>query len=96
MQNILVRPLVTEKITREEAENKYGFVVSTRANKISIAKAVEDKFNVKVMHVNTVLNKGKVKSQATKKGRFEGRTSTVKKAFVTLKSGDKIDVFGEI
>jgi len=97
MHNILIRPLLTEKMTAiQESQNKYGFVVSVDSNKIEIAKAIKKKFNVDVVSVNTIKYKGKTKTQFTKKGRFSGRTPQYKKAIVTIKEGQKIDIFGEV
>jgi large subunit ribosomal protein L23 len=97
MQNVLIRPLVTEKMTElTENTGKYGFVVSVNANKIEIAKAIKDKFDVDVVNVNTIKYKGKTKTQFTKRGRFSGKTPQFKKAIVTLKEGQTIDLFGEI
>jgi large subunit ribosomal protein L23 len=70
--------------------------VPSDVNKIEIGKAVEKKFNVKVTSVRTVNVKGKRKTQMTKKGRFEGRTKSWKKAIITLKAGEKIDYFGTV
>ncbi len=93
MKEILVRPLVTEKMTAlQDAHNQYAFEVTTDANKIEISRAVEKQFKVKVVSVRTISLKGKMKSQLTKRGRFEGRTSAWKKAIVTLKEGEKIDL----
>ncbi len=97
MKKILIRPLVTEKMTDlTEKENKYGFIVQLDANKIEIAKAVKSKFNVDVVSVNTIRNSGKTKTQFTKKGRFSGKTPRYKKAIITLKEGQTIDLFGEV
>ena len=97
MRNVLVRPLITEKMNDlTENQVKYGFIVNVNANKIEIAKAIKSKFNVDVIAVNTIKNKGKTKSQFTKKGRFEGKTATFKKAIITLKEGQTIDMFGEV
>ena len=97
MKSILVRPLITEKMTgiSEKLVGKYGFVVSVNANKIEIARAIKDKFNVDVVSVNTIMHKGKQKTQFTKKGRFSGRTPKFKKAVITLKAGQTIDIFGQ-
>ncbi len=65
-------------------------------NKIEIAEAVEKKFNVKVTNVRTVIRKGKTRTQFTRSGRFTGRTATIKKAYVTLEKGQKIDFFENI
>jgi large subunit ribosomal protein L23 len=89
-REIIVRPLMTEKIsTLQESQNKVAFIVDRSANKIEIRKAVEDRFNVKVKKVATINMKGKVK----RLGRFEGRRSHWKKAIVTLKEGFTIDFF---
>lgn len=97
MKSVLIRPLITEKMTLiTEEENKYGFVVDYNANKIEIAKAIKDKFEVDVVAVNTVRHKGKAKTQFTKRGRFTGRTPRYKKAIVTIKEGQTIDLFGEV
>lgn len=108
---ILIRPIVTEKMTKitdqsSEARKKkdgsapvnvkYGFYVDTNANKIQIKKAVEDKFGVTVLDVNTVNYSGKTKSRYTKKGLQVGKQSAYKKAFVTLKDGDTIDFYANV
>ncbi|AFV12757.1 50S ribosomal protein L23 [Thermacetogenium phaeum DSM 12270] len=88
--DVLIRPLVTEKaVNLAQEQNKYTFYVDKRANKIEIKKAVEDLFKVKVLSVNTINVKGKKK----RVGRYEGRTPERKKAIVTLRPGDKIDIF---
>lgn len=88
-QDIIIRPIITEKSNRLTTEGKYVFEVKRDANKIEIAKAVEALFNVTVTDVNTMTVRGKLKRQ----GRFEGRTPTWKKAVVTLKAGDRIPLF---
>ncbi len=87
MSAILKRPIVTEKMTALQEKGQYAFEVDSSANKITIAKAVEKKFNVTVLHVRTVRHKGKSKTQMTRKGRFPGRTAAWKKAIVTLSAG---------
>ncbi len=98
IHEILIKPLLTEKITalQENDINVYGFVVAKDANKHDIARAIEQKFNVKVTNVRTVIRKGKTKTQFTRSGRFTGRTSTIKKAYVTLEKGQKIDFFENV
>ena len=97
MKSVLIRPLVTEKMTgiSEKHATKYGFVVEVNANKIEIAKAIKEKFDVDVVAVNTINHLGKSKTQFTKKGRFTGRTPKFKKAIVTLKEGQTIDILGQ-
>ncbi len=93
-QQILVRPIITEKMLRlQETENKYGFVVNINANKIEIKSAVEKKFDVTVDSVRTIKVKGKTKQSNTRRGITRGRRPDWKKAIVTLRDGDKIDFF---
>jgi len=98
MKSVLVRPLITEKMSgiSEKHANKFGFMVAVDANKIEIAKAIKEKFNVDVTSVNTIRYKGKTKTQFTKKGRFSGKTPKFKKAVITLKEGQTIDIFGQV
>lgn len=98
MNQILVRPLITEKMTNISAANegKYGFLVSPKANKIEIKKAIEKKFDVHVVDVKTINHPGKIKSQFRKSGRFEGKTPRYKKAIITLKQGEKIELFEQV
>jgi len=82
--------LVTEKGTRLQGQNQYLFRVAKDANKIEIRRAVEKLFNVRVTSVNTMHVGGKAKRGGR---RFQpGRTASWKKAVVTLKAGDKIEV----
>jgi large subunit ribosomal protein L23 len=96
MIEILKRPIVTEKMTTLQEKGQYAFEVVSSANKVSIARAVEKKFSVTVVRVRTARHKGKAKSQMTRRGRFAGRTSSWKKAIVTLKQGDKIEFFQNV
>ncbi|KJF42638.1 MULTISPECIES: 50S ribosomal protein L23 [Draconibacterium] len=94
---ILVKPLVTEKMTdQSERFNRYGFVVARNASKPEIKKAVEDLYNVSVENVNTMVYGGKVKSRYTKGGIITGKTAAYKKAIVTLVEGDSIDFYSNI
>jgi len=96
MTGIIYRPLVTEKSTQLQDKGIYAFEVDPHANKIEIALAVHKKFNVTVVNVRTMIYKGKSKTQLTRKGRFTGKTSHFKKAVVTLKEGEKIDLFENV
>jgi len=94
---ILIKPIVTEKMTAQsEKLNCFGFVVDRKAKKIEIKKAIESMYNVKVAAVNTMNYQGKKKSRFTKAGAIEGRTASFKKAIVTLVEGDKIDFYSNI
>lgn len=96
MTGILYRPIVTEKISNLQEKGVYAFEVDPDANKVEIARAVEKKFKVTVVKVRTLNFKGKKKIHMTRRGRFEGRTSHYKKAIVTLKEGEKIDLFANV
>lgn len=90
MHEILVQPLLTEKITAlREQTNTVGFVVHPDANRVQIKQAVETLLKVKVEKVNVLNVQGKVK----RLGRFSGRRSDWKKAFVTLKKGEKLELY---
>ena len=84
-QDIIIKPIVTEKSMMGIADKKYTFEVAKAANKIEIAKAVEELFKVKVSKVNTVNMRGKFRRQ----GRYEGYTRSWKKAYVTLAEDSK-------
>ena len=88
-RDILIRPMITEKTTELMAEGKYVFKVAKNANKIEIAKAVKEIFNVKVEKVNTVNVKGKTK----RIGRTSGKRADYKKAIVKLAEGSTIEFF---
>ena len=79
-QDIILRPIITEESMLGTADKKYTFSVAKDANKIEIAKAVEELFKVEVKSVNTVKRRS---------GRFEGFTSSWKKAIVTLTENSK-------
>jgi large subunit ribosomal protein L23 len=94
---IIVKPIVTEKMTAlTEKLNRYGFRVQTSANKIQIAKAIQELYNVTVLDVNTINYRGKNKSRYTKSGMVKGSESAFKKAIVTLKEGDVIDFYSNL
>ena len=84
-QDIILRPIITEASMSGIANKKYTFKVANDANKIEIAKAVEEIFGVKVLKVNTVSMKG----HKRRMGRNEGYTPDWKKAIVTLTADSK-------
>ncbi|MBX7093264.1 MAG: 50S ribosomal protein L23 [Flavobacteriales bacterium] len=97
MSTILIKPIITEKVTAESEKGRYGFIVARKANKIEIRKAVESHYNVKVKSVNTVVTGGgKEATKYTNKGVVKASRPVVKKAFVTLVEGDVIDLYGNI
>lgn len=91
--DVVIRALVTEKGTRmREGGNKYLFQVHPTANKIEIKHAVEQIFSVHVEEVRTQNVSGKLKRM----GAFSGRRASWKKAIVTLKQGDTIELFEQV
>ena len=89
LYEVLRRPLVTEKGTVLQAQGKYAFEVDRQADKHQIRQAVEKAFTVNVTAVNVVTMKGKRR----RVGRQQILTPTWKKAIVTLKAGQKIEIF---
>ena len=97
MKEILIKPLITEKMSADtERNNSYGFVVSLAANKIEIKKAIENEYNVTVESVRTMRVDGKTKQRYTKTGMVKGRTNSFKKALVSLAKGEAIDFYDNI
>jgi len=88
-QDIIIKPVITEKSTGLMEENKYTFIVDPKANKIEIKYAIQELFKVKVEKVYTLKSRGKLRRQ----GRYEGKTPDRKKAIVQLKAGDTIEIF---
>ena len=89
-RDIIIAPVITEKSVVARPEKKYTFRVAKGANKIEIAKAVEEIFKVKVQKVNTISMKGRLRRM----GRNEGYTASWKKATVTLtEDSKKIEFF---
>lgn len=94
LQEVLVRPVITEKVNGQmEKENRFTFVVDKRSNKLEIKEAVENFYSVKVTEVNTIIVPAKNKSRFTKAGFVKGRKPSYKKAVVTLAEGETIDLF---
>ena len=94
----IIKPLVTEKMTKitEKEPNRYGFIVRPEANKLEIKKEVETMYNVTVEDVNTMRYAGKRSQRYTKAGLVRGHKSAYKKAIVTLKKGEEIDIYSNI
>ncbi|MCI8341509.1 MAG: 50S ribosomal protein L23 [Eggerthellaceae bacterium] len=89
-REIIIRPIISEHSYDLMEDNKYTFEVHKDANKIEVAKAIEAIFDVKVTKVNTLNVKPKPKRMRYQ----EGKTRSWKKAIVTLKEGDTIELFG--
>ncbi len=89
-RDIILQPVVSEKsYDLVDANNQYTFIVDRRSNKTEIKQAIQTIFDVKVVSVNTMNRKGKLK----RTGYTIGRRKHTKRALVTLASGDSIDVF---
>ena len=97
MSQIIIRPIVTEKMTAQgESEGRYGFVVDKKSNKVQIKQAVEKEYSVTVTGVRTMICRGKTRTRFTKSQVLKGRTSSYKKAIVSLKQGEVIDLYSSI
>ena len=91
-RDVIIRPLVTEKtMGSQDGNNTVVFEVAKGTNKIQIRQAVEEIFNVKVESVNVVNQKPKTKRM----GRYVGKTNHLKKAYIKLKDGYKIDILAD-
>ncbi|MBX5483904.1 MAG: 50S ribosomal protein L23 [Myxococcaceae bacterium] len=90
LHDVIKGPIITEKLDKaREKYRQYSFLVDQRATKIDVRRAVEAQFNVGVTGVRTSIMRGKVK----RIGRNIGKRPNFKKAIVTLKEGDKIELF---
>lgn len=94
--SVLKRPIITEKVTAQGALRKYTFEVDKTANKFEIKDAVEKMFDVKVAKVNTMRSIGKSKTRVSGGKQVTGKTSTYKKAIITVAEGEIIDLYGEV
>jgi large subunit ribosomal protein L23 len=94
--SVIVKPIITEKMSNlEENLGRYGFIVEISANKIQIKKDVESTYGVTVESVNTMRYAGKTKRNR-KTWSMDGRTTSFKKAIITLKEGEVIDIYSNI
>jgi large subunit ribosomal protein L23 len=98
LEDVIRRPLITEKNTWLMDKGQYTFEVHPDANKIQIKAAVQETFSVKVKAVNTLNVKPKPKSRMIRRGagRISGGTTGWKKAIVTLEAGEHIDLFEQV
>ena len=93
-RDIIIAPLITEKTMTATTVSQYTFEVHPRATKTQIRHAVEEIFSVSVVKINTTNVAGKVKNFARRGVRTSGKQSDWKKAIVTLKPGQKIELGG--
>lgn len=97
IKRILIRPVITEKSELLSSNsNQYSFVVAKKANKIEVKKAIKKKYNVTVESVRTMIVPGKSKTRATRSGYVQGRTSSYKKAIVSVAEGEELNIYGEV
>jgi large subunit ribosomal protein L23 len=95
--SIIIKPIVTEKVTKEsEVLNRFGFEVNRKANKIEIKKAVEATYGVNVVSVNTMNVRPDRTTKYTKSGLISGKTNAIKKAIVQVQEGETIDFYNNI
>ncbi|ALV23390.1 hypothetical protein ASO20_01845 [Mycoplasma sp. (ex Biomphalaria glabrata)] len=89
--NVIKKPVLTEKSYRGIQDQKYTFEVDRKSTKLEIKKAFEQLFGAKVASVNVINKEGKKKTV----GRFTGRKNHAKYAIITLKPGEKLEIFDE-
>jgi len=95
--SIIIRPIVTEKVTKEsEVLNRFGFVVDKKAKKVEIKKAVEAAYGVTIVSVNTMNVRPDRSTKYTKSGLISGKTNAYKKAIVQVQEGETIDFYNNI
>ncbi|MEM7362150.1 MAG: 50S ribosomal protein L23 [Bacteroidota bacterium] len=92
MSNVIIKPLVTEKAAKLAQKGQHIFIVNKDANKIEIKKQLEKDFKVKVTAVNTAIYLGKKITRYTRKRVNKGQKPLYKKATVTLKTGESLDM----
>ena len=95
--NIIIKPIITEKITKEsEISNRFGFVVDKKANKVQIKNAVEAAYGVTIVNVNTMNVRPDRTTKFTKSGMISGKTNAYKKAVVQVQEGETIDFYNNV
>ncbi len=93
---VLIKPLITEKVSGLNDHGKYGFVVDRKANKVQIKNEVEKTYSVTVESVNTMVQPGKAKKRYTKSKIIEGKIPAYKKAIIQVADGEIIDFYSGI
>jgi large subunit ribosomal protein L23 len=94
MIQIIKKPVLSEKAMKHTTDGCYVFQVDMSANKIDIKKSIEKMFEVKVKSVRTLIAKPKHSSKFTKRGLIKGKTTNIKKAYITLQPGYTIELVG--
>lgn len=98
MKQMTIIPLVSEKSYAQSVNNVYTFRVPLNLNKNEISRAIEEQFGVTVINIKTLVQNGKAVRFSRGKNRYPGNTTRkdTKKAYVTLKEGDKLNVFDAV
>lgn len=97
LSEVLVKPVLSEKANAQQDKlRRYAFRVNRKANKLEIKKAVEEFYGVTVINVNTSVLPSKTKNRSTKAGYIQGQKPGYKKAMVTVKEGENIDLYSNI
>ena len=95
--SLIIKPIISEKMTQTaEKYNRYGFMVTREATKPEIKREVEAVYGVKVVRVNTLIQRGKVTNRNTKAGVITGQKNNFKKAYVFVDKDQKIDFYSNI
>ena len=95
--SIIIKPIISEKMTQTaEKYNRYGFMVTRTATKPEIKQEIEAVYEVKVVRVNTLIQRGKATSRNTKAGVITGQKNNFKKAYVFVDKEQKIDFYSNI
>ncbi|MBR4135381.1 MAG: 50S ribosomal protein L23 [Bacteroidales bacterium] len=95
--SIIIKPIISEKMTQAaEKFNRYGFMVTRTATKPEIKKEIEAVYGVKVVRVNTLIQRGKATSRNTKAGVITGQKNNFKKAYVFVDKEQTIDFYSNI
>lgn len=95
--SIIIKPIISEKMTQTaEKHNRYGFMVTREATKPEIKREIEAVYGVKVVRVNTLIQRGKVSNRNTKAGVITGQKNNFKKAYVFVDKDQKIDFYSNI
>lgn len=90
ISRVLIKPIMTEKTSRQEINNQYTFLVDLKASKVNIKQAIKKFYNVDTVSINTLILKGKEKRH----GKFVGKRSDKKKAIITLAEGQVLPIWG--
>jgi large subunit ribosomal protein L23 len=97
MMNVILKPIITEKATNDsELRNRYTFLVKKNANKVEIKNAVQERYNVTVSKVRTLIYGPERRTKYTKRGIQNSKSAVRKKAIVQLVEGDSIDFYNNL